>query len=246
MMSQVTPAEEPDAQSAQALEDDVLLAETTASFGQIGLAVDEQFPALVEALLLAAPDLVTVDQLALAAEVDPAAIEAALQDLDGQQSRGWVIQRHGKRVQLATNPRFAGPVRRLLGMERETRLSAAALETLAIVAYQQPVTRSVIESVRGVDSAAVLSTLLTRGLIESRQRHDLPGQPFEYETTPAFLQHFGIRSLDDLPPLAGPEGSNLAERLTESVAEARRHDPALELVGSTVRRASPDSEITNP
>jgi segregation and condensation protein B len=223
---------------------DQLLSQTViAEFGELQSG---ELPMLIEALLLAAPAMVTVGELAAAAEFDVASVEAALDVIAETGGRGWVVQRHGNRVQLATAPRFANHVRRLLGFEREARLSAAALETLAIIAYQQPITRTEIEAVRGVDSSAVLSTLLTRELIGSESRTDLPGQPFEYRTTPGFLQHFGIRSLDELPPLPGQDGMNLAEMLSDAVEESRQAVPGLEIVGASLVTASVDAELANP
>jgi segregation and condensation protein B len=125
------------------------------------------------------------------------ALEAALA---GQQ-RGLVLQRDGDRVQLVTDPRFGQPVARLLGMERTAKLSSAALETLALVAYRQPVTRVEIEAIRGVDSSGVVATLVARELIEAVGRRATPGNPVEYRTTGQFLQFFGLASLDELPPL---------------------------------------------
>ncbi|CAN5779001.1 hypothetical protein BH23CHL5_BH23CHL5_06640 [soil metagenome] len=202
-----------------------------------GFAQDA-LPALVEALLLAAPGPVTIAEISAASECAILDIEHAIATLERGDNRGWVVQRHGNQLQLATDPRFAEPIRRLLGFERESKLSVAALETLAIVAYEQPVTRSSIETVRGVDSSAVLNTLLNRGLIEAEQRLDRLGQPFEYQTTGLFLQHFGIRSLADLPPLAGQEGVNLVEVLAETIAESERSIPELEMVGVSVGDAS--------
>ncbi len=206
--------------------------------------VQETLPALVEALLLAAPGPVTIAEMSAASECAILDIEHAIATLEREGKRGWVVQRHGNQLQLATDPRFAEPIRRLLGFERESKLSVAALETLAIVAYEQPVTRSSIETVRGVDSSAVLNTLLNRGLIEAEQRLDRLGQPFEYQTTALFLQHFGIRSLSDLPPLAGQDGVNLVEVLSETIAESERSMPELELVGVSVGGAS-GGELAN-
>jgi segregation and condensation protein B len=180
---------------------------------------DEDVGPLLEALLLVAPAPVTVEELARGAGIDLHRIEVALFDLEAAGDRGWVVQRHGDRVQLATSPRFAAQVRRFLGLEREARLSTAALETLAIVAYQQPVTRAEIEGVRGVDCSGVLTTLLSRGLIETVGRIAAPGNPFQYGTTPDFLLHFGLRSLADLPPLGQVEGRD-GRALLESVASA--------------------------
>jgi segregation and condensation protein B len=229
---------------AGAEQGDQLLSQTM--IPEAGVISSSELPILIEALLLAAPGMVSVNELAVAAEFDPASVEAAIDVLAEPGGRGWVLQRHGDRVQLATAPKYADHVRRLLGFEREARLSAAALEALAIIAYQQPITRTGIEAVRGVDSSAVLATLLTRELIESENRTDLPGQPYEYRTTPAFLQHFGIRSLDELPPLSGPEGSNLAGILSETVEETGRTEPGFELAGAGVSAVSADVELSNP
>lgn len=180
---------------------------------------DADLGALVEALLLVAPGPTTAEELARGAGVERHRIEAALVELERSDTRGWVVQRHGDRVQLATSPRFALQVRRFLGLEREARLSTAALETLAIVAYQQPVTKAEIEGVRGVDCSGVLTTLLSRGLIEAVGRLAAPGNPFQYGTTPDFLLHFGLRSLADLPPLGQVEGRDVRAVL-EAVSSA--------------------------
>jgi segregation and condensation protein B len=171
-----------------------------------------ELAALVEALLLVAPAAPTVDDLADAAGVPPARIEAALAEISGQTDRGWIIQRHGSTVHLASAPRFAPYIRDFLGLEREGKLSPAALETLAIIAYQQPVTRAEIEAVRGVDASGVLATLHARELIEPVSRLAAVGNPFQYGTTVSFLKLFGLSSLAELPPLgafAGEDGATL-------------------------------------
>jgi segregation and condensation protein B len=104
-------------------------------------------------------------------------------------------------VQLGTAPDLAGILRQFLGQERIVRLSQAALETVALIAYRQPVTRADLEAVRGVDSTGVLQTLLARGLIEPAGRLSTVGNPVLYATTPEFLRLFGLASLDDLPQL---------------------------------------------
>jgi segregation and condensation protein B len=179
-----------------------------------------ELTALIEALLLVAPEPVTVSDLAQGAGVKPEAVETTLQSLGECLDRGWVIQRHGETVQLTTAPRFAQQVRRFLGMDREVRLSTAALETLAIIGYQQPVTRAEVEAVRGVDSSGVIATLLSRGLIEIVGRVASPGTPFQYGTTPSFLLHFGLRSLADLPPLGQIDGRDASTALRASIASA--------------------------
>lgn len=185
-----------------------------------------ELEALIEALLLVAPEPATLDQLATGAGVAIADVEAALAALEAADDRGWGLQRHRGTVQLTTAPRFAAQVRRFLGLERETRLSAPALETLAIVAYQQPVTRAEVEAVRGVDCSGVLATLHGRGLIEAVGRMETVGHPIQYGTTPAFLRHFGLRSLAELPPLGEVEGRDAGVVLASAVAAADLEVPA--------------------
>lgn len=179
-----------------------------------------ELDALVIALLLVSPTPATVDQLARGAGVDPADIEVSLGQLTEPSSNGWVVQRHGDVIQLGTAPRFARFVRRFLGLDREARLSAASLETLAIVAYQQPVTRAEIEAIRGVDCSGVLATLHGRGLIEDVGRIAGPGNPFQYGSTADFLRHFGLSSLDDLPPIGSVEGRDGLQTLQAAIATA--------------------------
>jgi segregation and condensation protein B len=206
-----------------------------------------ELPALVEALLLVASGPVALTDLAEVAGAHLDDIDEAVERLTEIEDRGWVVQRHRDQVQLATAPRFAGHIRRFLGLEREARLSSAALETVAIIAYQQPVTRSTIEAVRGVDSTGVLATLLSRGLIEAGGRAESPGQPYQYVTTPAFLQHFGLSDLDELPPLGTSDGVALGDVLRATVDEAERGEPGLELVGASVLFAAEASaELANP
>ena len=113
-------------------------------------------------------------------------------------NRGLRLQWIGQNVQLTTAPEASEIVERFLGLEVTTRLSQAALEVLAIVAYLQPITRPSIDSIRGVNSDGALRTLLSKGLIEEQGRMDTPGRPILYGTTPEFLQHFGLSIIDQL------------------------------------------------
>jgi len=105
--------------------------------------------------------------------------------------------------QLCTLPAYAGEIRRALELRRNTPLSPAALEVLAIIAYNQPVTRGFVEQVRGVDSSSVVTSLVEKGLVEEAGRLELPGRPISYRTTPAFLRCFGLTSLSELPDVSG-------------------------------------------
>jgi segregation and condensation protein B len=173
------------------------------------LATPLSLEALVESLLFVADGAVPVGRLAEALEVSNREVEAALASLsEVYRQRGLSLQRFRDKVQLTTSPAAASRVERFLGLAAATPLSRAALETLAIVAYQQPVTRPQIEAVRGVNSDSVIKNLLGKGLIEELGRAEGPGRPVLYSTTPEFMQHFGLASLSDLPPLSqpGPEG----------------------------------------
>ncbi len=166
---------------------------------------DLSLPAVVESLLFVADGPVLVSQLAAALDVPPGRIEGALIELGALYagtSRGISLQRMKDRVQLTTVPAAAAHVERFLGLESVQRLSHPALEALAIVAYQQPVTRPRMESIRGVNCDGVIKSLLAKGLIEEVGRTEGPGRPILYGTTPAFLQHFGLSSLEEMPPLA--------------------------------------------
>jgi segregation and condensation protein B len=158
--------------------------------------------AQVESLLFVADAPVSVGRLAEALEVTSGQVERALAELEAAYAgRGLHLQRASSRVQLISAPEAARCVERFLGLEARTRLSQAALETLAIVAYRQPITRPEIEAIRGVSSDSVLRTLLSVGLIEDVGRAPTVGRPILYSTTFEFLQHFGLHSLDELPPL---------------------------------------------
>ncbi len=158
--------------------------------------------ALVESLLFVAEAAVPITRLAEALEVRPAQVEAALESLARHYTaRGLRLQRIKDKVQLTTAPAAAERVQRFLGLAASAPLSKAALETLAIIAYQQPVTRPQVEAIRGVNSDSVIKNLLSKGLIEEAGRTEGPGRPVLYITTPEFLQHFGLASLEELPPL---------------------------------------------
>lgn len=158
--------------------------------------------AMVESLLFVADTAVELERIAGALGVDADAVLQAIQELVADyDERGIRLQQKGKRVQLVTAPETAPYVRRFLGLELTGRLSPAALETLAIVAYRQPVTRSEVESIRGVNSDSVMRTLVNRGLVEEVGRLEQVGRPIIYGTSFEFLQQFGLTSLDQLPPL---------------------------------------------
>ena len=185
----------------------------------------EELPALLEALLLVSPEPAELSDLADAAGVPVSAVEEALRALNHDPSRGWVVIQHRGAVHISSAPRFAPYVRRFLRLDRESRLSNAALETLALIAYHQPVTRAEIESLRGVDCSGVLATLYGRELIEVAGKLPTVGNPHQYVTSLEFLKQFGLRSLADLPPLAGLAGGG-SERVFEQFHKSARGESA--------------------
>ena len=157
---------------------------------------------ILENILFVAAEPVAVSHLADVLGLSAEEVEAALRDLQADYShRGLRLQRHKDRVQLVTAPEAAPYVERFLELDLSSKLSTAALETLGIIAYRQPVTRSQIETVRGVSCDGVLRTLLGHGLIEEYGRLEQAGRPILYGTTFQFLQHFGLTGYDELPSL---------------------------------------------
>jgi segregation and condensation protein B len=163
----------------------------------------------LEALLFVAAEPVPLTQLAEVLDVNPTMVEAALKELETTlESTGLRLQRYSGRFQLTTAPQLSETIERFLGLEATTHLSRAALETLAMIAYQQPVTRPQIDSIRGVNSETMLKSLLNKGLILESGRTEGPGRPILYSTSPEFLQHFGLSSITELPPLEIAEIEN--------------------------------------
>src|SRR6266699_6001478 len=173
---------------------------------------------VIEALLFSAQKPLSIREIATAikgAENDPAGagpnefartveteVAAALEQLKIEyieQQRAFQLMEKAEGWQLATDPQYAQWVRQLFPAPKPARLSAPALETLAISAYRQPITRADVEAVRGVNIDGVLQTLMERGLVKIVGRAEIPGRPLLYETTQFFLDHFGLRSLDELP-----------------------------------------------
>lgn len=191
--------------------------------------------ALLESLLFVASGPVPIGRLAKTLEMKPKQVESLLYELQEQYVvRGLSVQWTNDGVQLTSAPEAAGQIEQFLGLETTTRLSQAALEVMSIVAYMQPVTRPQIDRIRGVNSDGSLRKLLTFGLIEEVGRQDTPGRPILYGTTPAFLQQFGLSSLDDLPDLPSDEAdeidlSNLIDEIAgvgSSDADSAESDPS--------------------
>jgi segregation and condensation protein B len=165
----------------------------------------EKLAIIVESLLFVASTPVAVEHLARTLDISPGEVDGVLAYLAAASShRGIRLQRKGNEVQLVTAPDAAPYVEKFLGIQLSARLSPAALETLAIIAYRQPITRAQIEALRGVNSEGVLATLIARGLITEVGRLETVGHPILYGTTFEFLRYFGLPSIEALPPVDLP------------------------------------------
>lgn len=163
----------------------------------------------VEALLFVASESLTIKQIAKLTHASEMEIAATLQRIEADfADRGIVVREIAGGYRFASAPATREVVEAYL-LPPKTSLSTPALETLAIVAYMQPVTKSEIEAIRGVASDSVVSTLLDRNLVAEAGRKDVVGRPMLYKTTPEFLESFGMRSLDDLPPMELEAGQPL-------------------------------------
>lgn len=184
-------------------------------------------PMILEGLLFVASEPVTVEQLASALDQETEMVEQGLGQLqETLKTRGIRLQRQGRKVQLVSAPELTAPIETFLGLSATSKLSTPALETLALIAYRQPITRPEIEAIRGVNSDGVLRTLISKGLIEEVGRLDTVGHPTLFGTTFEFLRYFGLEQIEDLPPLELPEGSELEadEAATEAVSDINGND----------------------
>jgi segregation and condensation protein B len=165
----------------------------------------DSLPSVIESLLFVATEPVEVGTLAQSLRVRRSILERALEVLgDRLKATGLRLQRSLSSVQLVTAPESSQHVERFLGVAAEQPLSSAALETLAIIAYKQPVTRAMIEAIRGVNAERAIATLRSRALVEDVGRSESVGRPILFGTTMQFLEHFGLESLGQLPPLPEP------------------------------------------
>ena len=174
----------------------------------------------IEALLFVSSTSVSIPQLANSLRASPHKIESAIEELSSEyKDRGIRLQQFNRGLQLTSAPEAAKDIQLFLELEETSRLSRAALEVLAIVAYQQPVTRPHIDSIRGVNSDSVLRNLLRHGLIAEVGRSDGPGRPILYATTSEFMSHFGLGSLEELPPLNLDTGSDIPDPMPDPMMD---------------------------
>ena len=174
----------------------------------------------IEAILFVAGEAVSIKELARALQTEEKTVRAelnAIRDEYDYNQRGFLLKRFGDKVQLATRPLYSQDVLRLLQPVQQQSLSQAAMETLAVVAYKQPVTRAEVEQVRGVKCDYSLQSLMNKGLIREMGRKDTIGRPILFGTTDEFLSHFGLEGLEYLPPL--PENPEAGEAKTEEQIE---------------------------
>ena len=174
----------------------------------------------LEAVLFAAGEAIPIGRISLSFAVPEKEIQQAAEELAEEyteENRGVrLLQMNGK-LQLCSAPEYAGLITKTLEQRKPPMLSAAALETLTIVAYYQPVTRAVIEKMRGVDSSYTVASLQERGLIEASGKLEAPGRPTLFATGDLFLRVMGISSLEELPKLPEAQGSEGVEQLRKSI-----------------------------
>jgi segregation and condensation protein B len=181
------------------------------------IATENVLLSRLEALLFIAGSPLSVSQIAEVLEVSQGEVDKLIQELDSSYSlgRGLALQRHGGRYQLTSHPKFADDIEKYLGIENTSRLTKPSIEALAIIAYRQPITRPGIDAIRGVSSDGVIKSLLSKGLIQEVGRTEGPGRPILFSTTSDFLQHFGLNSINQLPPfeLADEENDSVKSTL---------------------------------
>ncbi len=185
----------------------------------------KQYQAAIEAILFASGEPVPVSRLAAALELEEdATVRIAddwMQDVNTR-SGGITALKLDDQYQLCSSKAYAGYVRKAMDIRRNTPLSQAAMEVLAIIAYNQPVTRPFVEQVRGVDCSAVMQGLQQKGLIEEKGRMDLPGRPLLYGTTKNFLRCFGVSSVEQLPPLPQKEEGGMEETTMDDMLQQQQ------------------------
>lgn len=183
---------------------------------------DLNIKAAIEAILFANGSSVETKRISQALEITEKQAEeyiSALIDDYNSANRGITIIKLDEAYQMVSSKEYAPQIRTVMDLRRNTPLSQAALEVLAVVAYNQPVTKAFVEQVRGVDCSGVIGSLTAKGLVEEKGRLELPGRPLLYGTTENFLRCFNINSLEELPPLPETENEETDKTKEETTAE---------------------------
>nr|WP_316625010.1 SMC-Scp complex subunit ScpB [uncultured Ruminococcus sp.] len=197
---------------------------------------EKEYRSAIEAILFSAGDPVDIKRLSEALELPESSVQTQLDILMGEYAeldRGITVIRLNDSYQMVTVKAYAPQVRKAMDLRRNIPLSQAAMEVLAVIAYNQPVTKSFVEQVRGVDCSGVIGSLTSKGLIEERGRLELPGRPLLYGTTDHFLRCFSISSLDELPPI--PKDEDKGDRGSQlSIFDDEKRSEDTEEVSGTV------------
>ena len=189
--------------------------------------MNEYSPA-IEAVLFAAGDSVPIARLSLILGLDEDTVRQCLEELHNlyeSEGRGFRVLFLDDKVQMCSAPEYAGIISKFMEQRKPPMLSQPALETMAVVAYFQPVTRAYIEQVRGVDSSYTVSMLAERGLIEEAGRLEVPGRPVLFRTTDVFLRTMGVSALSELPPLPEVSGGEGLDKLQAAIDRLTNPDP---------------------
>ena len=178
----------------------------------------KKYYGMIEAVLFASGEPVALDRLSEAVEIDRQTLLGLMPEFMAQYQipeHGVQVVKLGESYQMCSKKEYEGCIKHALEIKRNTPLSQAAMETLAIIAYNQPVTKSFVEQVRGVESSQIVNNLVEKGLVEEAGRLDVPGRPISYKTSINFLRCFGLSGLDKLPPLPDENGQVMLDEVVE-------------------------------
>lgn len=185
----------------------------------------KELQAAAEAVLFSVGEPIELERIAAALEIEAESAEQLLMNLSAsldERDSGICLLKLGSKYQLSSRAQFAPQIRSVLEVKRNAPLSQAAFEVLAVIAYNQPVTKSFVEQVRGVDCSGVIATLCQKKLVEEKGRLDLPGRPLLYGTTPEFLRCFSVSSLEELPELPNHDAEQSIEATLEAAEEVEQ------------------------
>lgn len=185
----------------------------------------KELQAAAEAVLFSVGEPIELERIAAALEIEAESAEQLLMNLSAsldERGSGICLLKLGSKYQLSSRAQFAPQIRGVLEVKRNAPLSQAAFEVLAVIAYNQPVTKSFVEQVRGVDCSGVIATLCQKKLVEEKGRLDLPGRPLLYGTTPEFLRCFSVSSLEELPELPNHDAEQSIEATLEAAEEVEQ------------------------